>query len=84
MPTLAGLSIWTQRLTSRIRAISEIPLRCDADILAQLRKTRSSSKSALAEHPLRGGNRSGLTVVFYIEGNLVITVDVGSHDIYRA
>jgi mRNA-degrading endonuclease YafQ of YafQ-DinJ toxin-antitoxin module len=25
-----------------------------------------------------------LRVIFYIEGNLVITVDVGSHDIYRA
>jgi len=23
-------------------------------------------------------------VLFYIDGNLVVTVDIGSHDIYRA
>jgi hypothetical protein len=112
MPTLAGLSIWTQRSTSRIRAISEIPLRCDADILAQLRKTldpaagaRSTSVRDFKENPFDPRLRShkihklsarygriiyaaeieaDLRVVFYIEGNLVITVDVGSHDIYRA
>ena len=25
-----------------------------------------------------------LRVVFYVEGDLVVTVDIGSHDIYRA
>jgi mRNA-degrading endonuclease YafQ of YafQ-DinJ toxin-antitoxin module len=27
---------------------------------------------------------ANLRVIFYIEGNLVVTVDIGSHDIYRA
>ena len=26
---------------------------------------------------------ANLRVIFYIEGNLVVTVDIGSHDIYR-
>jgi hypothetical protein len=27
---------------------------------------------------------ANLRVIFYIDGNLVLTVDIGSHDIYRA
>jgi hypothetical protein len=27
---------------------------------------------------------ANLRVIFYIDGNLVVTVDIGSHDIYRA
>jgi len=27
---------------------------------------------------------ANLRVIFYIDGNLVITVEIGSHDIYRA
>jgi hypothetical protein len=26
---------------------------------------------------------AGLRVVFYVEGDLVVTVDIGSHDLYR-
>jgi len=28
--------------------------------------------------------KANLRVIFYIDGNLVVTVEIGSHDIYRA
>ncbi len=51
---------------------------------ARLRTHRISSLSAIFKHTVHAVVIEGdLRAVFYIEGNTVVMVNIGSHDIYK-
>ena len=75
------------KLSARNRSTREKPSRFSKKIhsMEWLRSHKIHKLSARYARSIYAAEiEANLRVIFYIDGNLVVTVDIGSHDIYRA